>query len=825
MKRILRSLALLLVLVGTSAGATGAAEKAPVARWSDPGTWGGHVPAEGEVVTIPSGKSVLLDVSPPPLAGLRVDGALTFDEQDLELKAGWIIVNGQFEIGTHARPFRHHATITLLGRHPGEDVMGMGEKVLGVMGGSLDLHGEDRGPSWTRLAATAAAGADRITLERAVDWRPGDRIVVASTDFDPTQAEERGITAVAGQGVTLDKPLAFTHWGEDQTYGAASLNERAEVGLLSRNVVVRGDDASVNDGIGGHVMVMGGTARIEGVELAHMGQKHRLARYPIHFHLLGDAPGAYVRNSSIHHSFNRCLTIHGTNQVVVQDNVAYDTLGHCYFLEDGGETGNRIEGNLGLLTRAPEEGQRVLPSDQTPATFWITNPDNVVRGNAAAGSEGSGFWYALPEHPTGLSRTAQTDQTAWPRRTPLLAFAGNVAHSNGVRGLTVDDGPKPDGTTEDVYYDPHANPIPPGANGSDSPPAIAVFADLTAYKNRERGVWLRGANLRLVDAALADNAVGATFAASETFVEDSLIVGETANVGTPGEGEPTGLDGRSLPDPQQADFPIRGFEFYDGRVGARGVSFAGFHPNSQRQASGLGFNLANPYPLDPRNFTADLTWLDDSNRVFLENALPENDGDKTALFLDATGAVSGHPGGSVVGHQPFLVDGSCTGVAAWNGYVCDARYDELLIENADPTPRPIGPVVLSRADGVALTLVGIPEATEGTPSSAFNASLLADAAYAVRFGATPDRLRVSLFARAPGEWVRLSLPSAGAHAFVYPSGNDTPASALTPVASLEQLDASQGGVFFDGQTLHVKLMASPDGSAISIDVCRNAGCA
>ena len=35
--------------------------------------------------------------------------------------------------------------------------------------------------------------------------------------------------------------------------------------------------------------------------------------------------------------FYRCVTVHGTHGVNVINNVAYNTFGHCYFLEDGGE--------------------------------------------------------------------------------------------------------------------------------------------------------------------------------------------------------------------------------------------------------------------------------------------------------------------------------------------------------------------------------------------------------------------------------------------------------------------------------------------------------
>ena len=76
----------------------------PAMRWSDPAAWpGGAVPVEGAAVTIPQDKTVLLDVSPPPLASLTVEGALTFDDKDLDLTAGYILVKGTFRVGHHQR--------------------------------------------------------------------------------------------------------------------------------------------------------------------------------------------------------------------------------------------------------------------------------------------------------------------------------------------------------------------------------------------------------------------------------------------------------------------------------------------------------------------------------------------------------------------------------------------------------------------------------------------------------------------------------------------------------------------------------------------------
>ncbi|MEO7475434.1 MAG: G8 domain-containing protein, partial [Gemmatimonadales bacterium] len=310
-------------------------------------TWpDGQVPVADAAVTIPENLTVLLDVTPPPLASLTIAGALVADEADLDLTAGWIVVTGTLRIGTTAAPFRHHLTITLTGRPDDPPVPGIGNRVLGVVGGTLDLHGEPR-VGWTRLAATAPAGATQLVLTSTPAWRAGDKLVVASTDFDPGRAEVVTVTGMSGTVVTLAGPLAYSHYGELQTIAGRTVDERAEVGLLTRNIVIQGDSATSAGGFGGHLIGAGGTLRVEGIELHFMGQKGLVARYPMHWHQMGAVDGQYFARSSVWKSFNRCVTVHGTSNARVEGNVCHDHLGHGYFLEDGGETGNLIAGNLG----------------------------------------------------------------------------------------------------------------------------------------------------------------------------------------------------------------------------------------------------------------------------------------------------------------------------------------------------------------------------------------------------------------------------------------------------------------------------------------------
>src|SRR5712691_7953815 len=388
-----------------------ASTPASAKRWSDAATWPDKkVPGKDAVVTIGRDMDVVLDVSPPALNGLTVEGKLSFaDNKDLELTTEWIMVHGELEIGTEAKPHTRKATITLTDDVKGEDFGGMGgndrsDRGIMLMGGTLNLHGPEKS-TWTKLAKTAEAGSTSIEVLNAADWRAGEEIVLASTDFDPRQAERRTISAVSGNTITLDKKLDYMHFGKI----TFDVDERGEVGLLTRNIKLQASADAEQSFYGGHVMAMVGSKMfVEGVEFNRMGQNMTLARYPIHWHLIGDAKGQYIKNAAIHDTYNRCVTVHGTNFLRVENNVTYNTVGHCFFLEDGAEHGNQFVHNLAIQikchtskacapTNLAPNGENsftnenratyraasfsgkdtLLPSDNTVAAYWITNPDNV----------------------------------------------------------------------------------------------------------------------------------------------------------------------------------------------------------------------------------------------------------------------------------------------------------------------------------------------------------------------------------------------------------------------------------------------------------------
>ncbi|MCP3974819.1 MAG: hypothetical protein GY720_10025 [bacterium] len=648
------------------------AQAATVVNWSE------AFPTTG-TVTIPVGTTAVLDTH-LDLTGMIVNGTVRCGNRNVQIDARYILVNGTFRCGSHDNRFTKNLTITLTGSGNG-DHHGFGDKYFTVAGGKLNLHGQDR-VAWTRLTATAPKGAATLRLENH-DWKVGDLIVIASTDFRPEQAEEFRITAVNGNRVTVDHPLDYMHYCGTETYKNRSITECAEVGLLSRNITIRGNNASRVTMIGGHAMFLSGSRiRVEGTEFKQMGQMGRLARYPVHFHLFGDAANSYFINNSIWRGYNRFMSIHAAQNLRVTDNVGYDTIGHGFYFEDAVETGNRLVRNLGVLVKEGIEGKLVTPSDKDAATFWITNPDNYVVGNVAAGADHSGFWYALPEHPLGPS----FDPNVWPRQTPLGTFHNNTAHSVGFAGLYIDNGERQDRQTETTWYNPRQTP------GDDNSPHVRPdFTKFTSYKSRAYGMWVRTfSGARFKNAAYADNWRSVYLANIRSgpdrdnvgLIRDSLMVGETDNVGQPESWETTGTNGRSLPKFWDADAELGGVPFYDGPLEVRKVVFANFVPNAQRKAGAITSLFPDAFWISPENAVYNAKFAN-ARKVLLPIVEEYVDGDATTMFVDATGSVTGTAGSQLVVKGSLMHDDSCTNRNKWQAKQCNVGHISISMRRLD----------------------------------------------------------------------------------------------------------------------------------------------
>jgi cell migration-inducing and hyaluronan-binding protein len=312
------------------------------------------------------------------------------------------------------------------------------------------------GTDWGRLAKTSGT---TLTLDRKVegDWKPGDEVVVTSTDYLPEHSELRTIaetaTAPAAADVPLREALTFPHSttaydvedkvGTDATAFRTEVEKvdganppwlgkaetRAAVALLTRSIriVSAGDKpdekfpepnpGGISYMYGGHVVFRQGFAKVQlqGVEFKQLGQGGLLGRYPVHFHEARNVPSdTYVIDCAINESMTRWIVIHSTNGVTVARNVGWKSIGHGYFLEDATETDNKFYSNIGIFARGSvvsdanprkipglldaENLPRTLPlkfhSDANyPSVFWITNGWNSFAGNMAAGAGTCGACY------------------------------------------------------------------------------------------------------------------------------------------------------------------------------------------------------------------------------------------------------------------------------------------------------------------------------------------------------------------------------------------------------------------------------------------------
>ncbi|MGF1534872.1 MAG: CAP domain-containing protein [Elainellaceae cyanobacterium] len=488
--------------------------------WSDASEWLGFTPKDGDDVTIPTGLKVILDQDTPELGTLAINGILEFDQKDLKLTADNVLVFGEMAAGSEENPHTHKTEIVLTGKSTDPDVvladwMGEGhgmhdsmdggehanhmtspinnKAVIVAPGGKLNLHGAEV-DSWTQLDSTANAGDTSITLaEIPAGWNVGDAIAIAPTDFSVFEVEERTIAKIEGSTVFFEEPLEYRHYGEQQDLGNGKvLDMRAEVTNLTRNISITGSDEGESQildtqsehpdyyaraGYGGHtVYLTGAEVKIDGVEFNGLGNSGELGNYPVHFHHTGDASGSYVKNSSVHHTFQRGLVVHRADNLLIEGNTIFETMSHSYYIEDGVETGNRFVDNLAMMPRMTAEAFRIdseKKSPERPTGFWITNQTNAFEGNHAVGIRGGqGFWFNDPDKVSGTGLARKKD-------TPLLQFEGNTAHTinfDRVEGLGYP--PKWTGIALDI------------GKSFDNHPDSAPIKDFTAWKIGNMGITI-----------------------------------------------------------------------------------------------------------------------------------------------------------------------------------------------------------------------------------------------------------------------------------------------------------------------------------------------
>jgi hypothetical protein len=614
---------------------------------------------------------------------IKPDGILVFlDNQSVQLDTAGIVVQGTLEAGnpTCSIGERSPSTVVTINFTDQRAVANVIKGIAVAQGGTLMLYGatgvasekipQVHAPSWSYLAQPAGPpgrygvgrgvgapvaihGDTVLTLADKVDWQADQWIVVAGTDFAPDSAEFVQIagTSSCAQGskgqctITLNSATPLIHYhfgGAAPSLGAAAfkdgpnrnwgVDERAEVGLISRNVKLTAAVSNAHPALGGEIMITNGFKQvaIQGVEIEKFG-KGQLGSYPIHFHQDGNVtPGTVLINSnSIHHSYNKCVVIHDTNGVTVANTVCARAVGSLFYFETGTETNNTLQGNLGIgamsngftttaagqsvfwdgdyltndpaaasyngyngynipFTEAANGENKVIGTANTPTGFWITNPGgNRILDNSIAGCQdlGRGFWI-LPANPTAAT-------------TPLPhgAFDGNRAHGCYTGFDTAaDDGVA--GPTLQLYTPQGLCKAGSGKGTLHNCDVITKLSNLTTSRNRNRGIWVRASWYELKNIRVATDRDGVSVVSSGgtegsppgiwSLVRDAIFIGASRNnvdrfgpcpyTGQNGFGGPAGcyepIQGNGYPAPTWNMF---GLMFYDGPGRIEHAKFVNFN--------------------------------------------------------------------------------------------------------------------------------------------------------------------------------------------------------------------------------------------------------
>jgi cell migration-inducing and hyaluronan-binding protein len=440
----------------------------------------------------------------------------------------------------------------------------------------------------------------------------------------------------------------------------------------------------------------------------------------------------------------------------------------------------------------------------------------------AAGSDQVGFWLSIPEHPNGAFLGSEVSLNTWPRRTPLGAFRGNVSHSN-FDGFLFDRNINADNTfgLAGNAFMPRVDPADPNSDFVET-----LFENLTSYKNRNGGLWGRGELFIFRNMKFADNAIGMTQSSgdfgSQRFtsrLEDSLIVGETANIGNPTTPEEIAY-GRSLPKPPIPDFPIRGYEYYDYRNDVVNTTFVNYQDNPRRKTGALSWLLFTSSGVTTANTASGLRFVN-AKPVYFPNINPRFDNDnrggvayRTLSIHDLDGSVTGIPDSHIMlndgENDSVVTDDTCEIHASWNASVCRGDVGRVYLSERRPVSR-VGALAARAAPAAAPPA---PAAPAAPPAQAAPEKPIALVRNGREFHITGNQSTVragteievkterpvvtlSLSEMDQGSWVIFDLPG---------FTNAASGTAQRSLAALRR--ASETSYFRDGDDLWVKLVVA-----------------
>jgi len=484
-------------------------------------------------------------------------------------------------------------------------------------------------------------------------WAPKSEFLIPSNDlkFDRVQVDKFktiNSTGFVKSATELDR---VTTAMDDSDFAT-------ELALLSRNIRFVGNESEQKN----PSFIVLNTPNIkqivEGVDFDGFGQEQVVAHYPISF-VMSENSGSIVSKNTIRNSMNRCINLKGSNNMVVDGNVAYKTRGHC-FAVGSDSTGNTFSNNIGAVTQNAInviDGQ----TDNFASTFHIAHPSNTFVGNHAAGSESNGIWFNLPLLQSTLD---------------ISTFENNTLHSNKVGIKTYPFGLLSAKTTK--------------------------WTNIKSYRSDTGISFLKSANIILDDAVLADNRISVDiWQADDISVLNSKITGYSSSF----MGAVAGVKDTEVHCKSETSTPITGIRLHhnalnedSGGTTLTNIAFSGFAPDSgcNPASTGLSMNVLAPVI---SSYSTSTTF---SELTF--DGLPPQPKNQVSLcathfknvmnvyMVDADGSLNpdGSGAGLIVSSDPsmtnsgtcFVLQGSCA------KYCTDVDMSLLGVKTDSPTTTP-----------------------------------------------------------------------------------------------------------------------------------------
>lgn len=441
-------------------------------NWFSVGIWDcGRVPTTNDVALVDHDHAVVYNgANNDSLTALGIKGTLQFSNTvSTRINVATILVyrEGRLNIGTTTNPVPANIVAKIVFSNRPLDTefdpkqYGNGLIVLG----EINVHGAETGETWRRLTAEALAGQNTITLESVpLGWQVGDilvfpdsrqRVIKHKWTINPMELtilniEERAISAISGNKITLAQPLSFNHKGVRDSGGV--LIALPHVANTTRNVIFRSENAG---GVRAHGMMterarvdirfsswinMGRTTAdpLDNTEVdaygnvTHIGT-NQIGRYPVHLHhhmgpvnAANEGYQAIVSGNAFIDCEKWCVSYHDAHWSLFSNNVLYGATGSSFMTEDGNETANEILDNIAILSGTPFNNyydpryggtagldpyrkERWDDFGWEGSCYWLTGNSNILRGNVAAtcayagimdnARGASGFGYHYPKVP------------------------------------------------------------------------------------------------------------------------------------------------------------------------------------------------------------------------------------------------------------------------------------------------------------------------------------------------------------------------------------------------------------------------------------------